>query len=1089
MSRIRAALVVVVLLGMLGFAGAPLYGQSATSGLVTGTVVDPVHAAVAGATVTLRERATNTSSTVTTTATGVYTFPNVAPGDYTLTAVASGFRKLVFEHIVVNVMKAYTIDLSLEIGQQTMTVEVVSGTESELETTGSTVGAVLAGPEMEYLPVYTRSASALMFLQPGVSPPDASYQSMTPNDNIGGQVAGSRSEQITFLLDGGDVTSDLEGSNNYNSPPHEPQPAPIVPIPQEMTQEFRVAVSNPNATFDRSSGGQVAVMTKAGTNAWHGTAYEFNNNDGFNANSWTNNLAGISKPHEVDNRFGGNVGGPIFKDKVWFFAGYEGRRFYENATSSRIVPLPSLAAGTLTFPDGTGALRAYNLASATTCGAAGNTACDPRGIGMSPVIAAQMKLYPAATSGPGGATCGDGFNTACYLFSAPTPFLEDIGVLRLDYTINNKWSAFATYHGASARRTGTEQALITGSGPAQYVSGDPYYPNFFSVQVTGLLTPNLSLVSHASYLRNWWGWIRDNPGTYGIAGTSQVLELTGEGVASGNSSSKYIADPVNVNTQQARAREWNGRDVYVAQDLTDLHGAHTFQFGAAFYRWNDVHVRTDDVLGGLTNFPTAYIESTGNGNGLYNTVGAAYEPPTCATATSKNCLPASLASAWDELYSGVLGIVDHSAQVATYNGQFQPNPLGSSLSDNVVIYAPYGYFQDVWKVKPSITITMGVDWGAQLSPTEQDGKQALLTYASTGDAVNFSQYLSSRANILGAGIQPGQPFNPQFAITPAANVPAPLTGMFKQNVWHDFGPRFSVAWNVPGDTKLFGNKKTVIRAGYALLYDRTSAVGQVLNPLLAGGLANSDICGGPISSGVPNSPAVCTNNSTTPLNAYRIGVDGPTAPIPTPQAEPIPFQFNNMFLTAALDPYATPAHAHDVNLDIQRALPGRMVLELGYIGKFSRNLPQGQSLNDPYYLSKDAISGQTLAQAFAGVATQIQKGTSPAAVTSQPWFENQLGGTAKCESAAVTLGLTGVTNCTTLVAAADTNDFFIGGLGNWAFSQFGAGLNTLLPMVGFPRWTTSKSSPISIRPRTVPTPTTTPFSAASTNRPTTCSSR
>lgn len=1046
----RIGLIVLVLV-ILGLVQVPLYGQSPTTGLVNGTVLDPSNASVAGAKVTLQQEGTGVILTATTDASGLYVFPTVTPATYTLTATAPGFEKTVIKNIVVNVLRSYTVNVSLKIGAAAVTVEVTAEITSQLETTSSTVGAVLAGTELEYLPVYTRSASALMFLQPAVSPPDSTYQTGAPNDYIGGQISGSRAEQVTFLLDGGDVTSDLEGTNNYNSPPHEPQPAPIVPMPQEMTQEFRVGVSNANATFDRSSGGQVAVLSKSGTNTWHGEGYEFNNNDAFNANGFNNNEALIHKPHEVDNRFGGNLGGPIYKNKLWFFAGYEGRRFYENATNTRIVPLPSLAEGMLTFPDATGTNRTYNLATAADCGPNGTAACDPRGIGISPTIAAQMKLYPAASPGAAGAECGDGLNTACYVFSAPVPFLEDIGIVRLDYSINSKWNAFATYHIADARRTVSDfQAQISATAPASYPNTDPYYPTYFSFQVTGQLTPSLTLVSHGSYLRNWWGWNRYDPGTYGIAGTTQVLELTGEGVGAVNTPYKYLADPVNINTQQARAREWDGRDVYISQDLTNLRGNHELGFGASFYRWHDFHFRTDDVLGGLTNFPTAYIESIGNGYGLYNTVGPAYEPPACpsGSTTATYCLPPGLATNWDELYSAVLGIVDHSSQIATYNGQFQPNLLGSGLTDNVTMYSPYGYLQDTWKVKPSITLTFGVDWGAQLPPSEANGKEALLTYASSGEAVNFSEYLSARETMLGAGIMPGQPFNPQFAVTPVADVPAPLSGQFKVNDWHDFGPRFSVAWNVPGKTRLFGNNKTVIRAGYSLLYDRTSAVGEVLNPLLAGGLASADICGGPVSSGVADSPAICTNGPTTPLNAYRIGVDGPTAPIPTPTAEPIPYVFENQFLTSALDPYATPAHAHNVNLDIQRALPWKMVAELGYIGKFSRNLPQGQSLNDPYYLSKDAISGQTLASAFSAVATAVQKGT---AIPTEPWFEDQLGGAAKCVAVASELSLSGVTNCSTLVAAADPFDFSVEGLGNWAFSQGGIGLNTLLPMVGFPQ--------------------------------------
>jgi hypothetical protein len=1047
---------------LIGLVQAPVYAQNATSGLVTGTVVDPANAAVGGATVTLQSTEKTVSLTATTNAAGIYTFPNVSPGFYSVTAAAKGFQTTVVSHVNVDVMHSYTVNITLQVGSSTVTLEVKEQTTSELETTSSTVGQTLGGEVLEHLPTLTRSATALMFLQPAVSPPDPMYQSRgaAVSDNIGGQVAGSRSEQITFMLDGGDVTSDLEGSDNYISPPGEPQPAPIIPAPQEMTQEFRVGVSNPNATFNRSSGGQVAILTKQGTNAWHGEGYEYNTNDGFNANSWTNNTSDIAKPHLVDNRFGGNVGGPIWKDKLWFFAGYEGRRFYENATGSRIVPIPNaggagidLEHGYLRFPDATGTVRSYNLATAMDCSATGTAACDPRGLGVSPTIAAQMALLPAPTAGPGGATCGDGFNTGCYLFAAATPYLEDIGVFRLDWTISNKWNAFFTFHTADSRLTSTSQAAISATAPAFYPSANPFYPDFFSFQVTGQLTPNLTLVSHGSYLRNYWAWNRDNPGTYGIAGTTQVLELTGEGNGAANATNKFLTDPVNVDTPDARGRVWDGRDVYMAQDFSYTHGSHLWQFGASFYRWNDYHFRTDEVLGGLTNFPAAYIDAVGNGNGLYATVGPNFAPPACpsGSTTATFCLPGSLSENWNELYAADTGIVDHSSQIATYSGKFQPNPLGSGLFDNVTMYSPYGYVQDVWKVRPSLTITLGVDWGAQLNPSEANNKETLLTSAATGAALNYSEFLSARANVLGSGISYDMPFNPQFSLTPVADVPAPFTDQFKQNVWKDFGPRISVAWNVPYKNWLFGDKKTVIRAGYVLLFDRTEAVSEVLNPLLAGGLASSDICGGPVSSGVKGAAAVCSGTGTTPATAYRIGVDGPTVPIPAPVAEPIPYVFQNQYLTAALDPYVTPAHSHNVNFDIQRSLPWNMVMDLGYIGKFSRNLLQGQALSDTYYGSRDKASGQTEAQAFAAVATAVQQGKP---IPTEPWFENQLanasvtGNSTPCVNAAATLGLGGVTNCSTLVAAADPLDFGLEGLGNWAQSQGGTGLNQLLPLLG-----------------------------------------
>ncbi len=1060
MSRMRTSFVIglaVLVVALLGLMQAPVYAQNATSGLITGNVVDASNAAVSGATVTLQSKERAETISATSNAAGTYTFPIVKPGNYSLTATAKGFEKSVISSLEVEVLRSYTVNFTLQVGASTMTVEVKAGTTVEMETTSSTVGSTISGDALEHLPTYARSATALMFLQPAVTPPN-----LGGTDYLGGQVAGSRSEQITFLLDGGDVTSDMEGTNAYNSPSAEPLPAPVVPIPQEMTQEFRVGVSNPNATFDRSSGGQVAILTKSGTNAWHGEGYEYNNNDGFNANGFNNNLGDIPKPHEVDNRFGGNVGGPIWKDKLWFFAGYEGRRFYENATDSAIVPIPGpggLDAGILNFADATGTVRSYNLATAMDCSPTGDAACDPRGIGISPTIEKYYSLYPSPTAGPGGATCGDGTNTACYLFSAPTPFLEDIGVLRLDWTISPKWTFFASYHTADARRTSTDQFSIINTGAPTYVSADPYYPNYFSFQVTGQLTPNLTFVSHGSYLRNWWAWDRDDPGQYGLPdlGAPDVLQLTGEGTGTGNSGSKYLADLVNVNTQQARAREWNGRDVYIAEDLNYTRGAHLWQFGASFYRYDDIHVRTDDVLGGLTNYPLLYLSCAGCGNsyGSANAVGATYEPPQCATPTSTFCLTSVPNYDWDELYSATLGIVDHSAQIITRNGEFQPNPIGDPLSDNVKIYAPYGYVQDVWKVRPSITITLGVDWGAQLPPSEQNNKEAIFTSAETGAAINYFGYISQRAHVLGSqqvagepfpGIVPGEPFNPQFALTPVSDVPAPLTGQFIQNVWKDFGPRFSVAWNVPWKNRIFGNKQTVIRAGYVLLYDRTSAVSEVLNPLLSGGLAQVGGCVGPTSPAVTG--ALTCSGATTPADAFRIGVDGSTVPVPPGTALSIPYVIPtgfSQYLTAGLDPYISPAHSHNVNLDIQRSLPWNMVLELGYIGKFSRNLIQSQSLNDPYYGTKDALSGQTEGAAFSAIAKAVQTG---APIPTEPWFEDQLGGATSCVNAATTLGLTGVTNCSTLVAAADPVDLAIGGFGNWAFSQGGAGLSTLLPLVG-----------------------------------------
>ncbi|HTU32477.1 MAG TPA: carboxypeptidase-like regulatory domain-containing protein, partial [Candidatus Acidoferrum sp.] len=392
--------------------------QSASTALVSGTVADPTGAILVGATVTLTNHGTGVADAVKTGKDGRYVFPAVNPGDYSLNFTAEGFATTVVNELHVEVQKNYTVNMSLKVGSTSQTVSVSEAANSaQLQTTTATVGEVLGGASLEALPEYTRSASALLFYQPAVSP--------------SGQIAGARDEQITFSLDGGDVTSDLDGNNTYAAPPGEPSPAPVVPIPIESTQEFEVATTNPNSTFARSSGGQVALITKSGTNSFHGSLYEYHNDDGLNANSWTNDFLNISKPHNVDNRFGGTIGGPIWRNKLFFFANYEGRRFYDDSIFNAVVPTATLKAGILQFPDASGAVNQYSFQPGNITTACGGLSCDPRGIGISPTIQSQLALYPQGNN----PSLGDGLNTTGDTFDSPTPILEDIGVARVDYKI------------------------------------------------------------------------------------------------------------------------------------------------------------------------------------------------------------------------------------------------------------------------------------------------------------------------------------------------------------------------------------------------------------------------------------------------------------------------------------------------------------------------------------------------------------------------------------------------------------------------------------------------------------------------------
>ncbi|HVH70668.1 MAG TPA: carboxypeptidase-like regulatory domain-containing protein, partial [Candidatus Dormibacteraeota bacterium] len=424
----RVVLVVVALCCLFALTPSALFPQSATSGAVGGTATDPTGAVVPGAMVTLVPTGMNVTQSTATDSAGRYLFPAVSPGTYNVKCSAKGFRSVVINQVNVEVLKVSTVDIRVDVGQQSETVEVVASTGVELQTSDASIGAVIGGDMLARLPSQQRSITAILMMQPAVSP------SAGADDVNGGQVAGALTDQTTFFVDGGDATSDLEGTNGYVSPPGEPQPTPFIAVPAETVQEFRVVTANPTASFSRSQGGEVAVLTKSGTNTLHGSAYEYYYGSATSGNSWLfghlpsrpdpngPQIPFTHKPHSVNNRFGASGGGPIWKDKLFIFGNYEGRRFYQNSTITQLVPTDTVRAGILKFVDSTGATVQYSLAPGSIsnlCGPTGTSSCDPRGLGMSPLITNYFKLLPE----PNNLTVGDKLNSAGYTSSFARPVI------------------------------------------------------------------------------------------------------------------------------------------------------------------------------------------------------------------------------------------------------------------------------------------------------------------------------------------------------------------------------------------------------------------------------------------------------------------------------------------------------------------------------------------------------------------------------------------------------------------------------------------------------------------------------------------
>ncbi|MFN2515806.1 MAG: carboxypeptidase regulatory-like domain-containing protein, partial [Pyrinomonadaceae bacterium] len=246
----------LVLLAIVLASSVVAHAQAAATASISGKVTDPQGAGVPGASVQLIDSTTNQVRTQETGDEGQYLFSSVPPAVYKITVTKQGFKQAVISSLKADVSRSHTANVGLEIGNVSAVVEVTTA-GVELQKLDATVGNVLGGDALKLMPSLTRDATTLILLQPMVTP-------RSNDEGTGGQVAGARSDQNTFQLDGGDATSNTEGNGAYNTN-FIGEPHAVVPTPQESLEEFRVATNNQNAAFGRSAGGQVSMVTKRGT--------------------------------------------------------------------------------------------------------------------------------------------------------------------------------------------------------------------------------------------------------------------------------------------------------------------------------------------------------------------------------------------------------------------------------------------------------------------------------------------------------------------------------------------------------------------------------------------------------------------------------------------------------------------------------------------------------------------------------------------------------------------------------------------------------------------------------------------------------
>src|SRR5579864_3935265 len=470
-SRILFTLSLLLLSAWIG------YSQSTTS--LRGTITDAQGAVIPGTVVTLADMEKGTSRQVVTDAVGDYAFLQLQPGTYAVKVEKPGFSTATRSGIKLLVNTPATLDLRLEIGNATETVNVTAETAAT-NTVDASVGNPFSERQVRQLPLETRNVVELLSLQPGVTPT--------------GEVMGARRDQNNITLDGADVNNNqnsglmVQNSNtftggfqgsNANGAVNNSGFNAVLPIPLDSVQEFRVTVAGEGPNQGRSSGGQVALVTKSGSNEFHGSLYEFHRNTDTAANTWFNNRSGVPREPLVRNQFGASAGGKIVRDRAFYFFNYEQRTDASGVAQAREVPSDTLRQGFLKFQLADGSVQTLTPAEVKLV--------DPLVQGVNPAALKALNQYPSGndpTFGQDG-----GLNFSGFRFNAPSHRNDRAIVGKLDLHLDA-----AGKHTLSVRATladNTDDQILAqfpGQGPASTLRDTS---KGIAAQYTAVLRPNL----------------------------------------------------------------------------------------------------------------------------------------------------------------------------------------------------------------------------------------------------------------------------------------------------------------------------------------------------------------------------------------------------------------------------------------------------------------------------------------------------------------------------------------------------------------------------------------------------------------------
>jgi hypothetical protein len=941
--------------------------QGATA--IVGDVTDPQGAAVVGAKVTISDPSSGVTRTTQTDDQGRFQFLSLQPGTYSAHVEAPGFKSSITPKIEALVSTTQTINIKMELGSVSDTVTVSEGVAPPVNTTDATLGNAFDSRQILALPFEGRDAAGVLSLQPGVT-----FVGNNVDDNVdtrNGALNGGRSDQANITLDGVDNNQQVRGTAFQGA----------VRSTLDSIEEFRVTTAGDNADQGRSSGGQVTLVTKSGTNTFHGSLYEQHRptitaaNDWFNKHAQLQNGEANTPGKVIRNTFGGSLGGPILKDRFFFFGTYEGQRLAENQQVIRNVPSPNLQDGVILYPcadatqcpGGNNGLppvvglsgNTYSFAPGTNgvgpaqikqmdqgCLAKGTCTAATNGVNQN-VISQIISKYPTANS----QNCGnaDGFNISCFTFSAPNPQRLNTTIVRLDYNLTHSGSHRIFARGNYQTDKLEQPPQFRGDLPINTIRDTS---RAIAVGYTAVLSS--TLVNSFRY-----GLTRQSRDNLGIENGSYVnfrfwddLHPSVGSVSPSTSFTTKFHIPVH-----------NFLD-----DVTWTHGKHTLQFGT------NVRLITNTRATDAANITYASTNPFWLAGGAAGS-GGSLDPG----AFGFPSVDPNNSITYDIAVVNLVGLIPEV--VAQYNRTVKNEqiPQGALVPKNFRSWETDFYAQDSWHITPNLTITAGLRYSLLQPVYETNGNQVSPTF-------DLNQFVNERA---AAQLQ-GQSVDRIISYAPSgqANGKPPLWPWDYKNL----GPRIALAYAPHPSGGLLrsvfgGPGKSSIRAGFGIVYDH---YGQGLVDTFDqnGSFGLATVVTNPASIQTIDGSVRFTGTQNIPLSSPDGVLTNPPPTGPFPFTPPVSTLNNPLQqITWGFDSQLKTPYSELVDLSVTRELPGGLIFEASYVGRFAHRLLQQRDLAMPLNL-KDPKSGSDYFTAATALAKLANSNTPVSQVPNIPYWQN-----------------------------------------------------------------------------------------------------